>query len=84
MIGCFFAEGRLIPDAMIGGIVGGVLFLLVAVLLTTMAIIHSRRKDSKSRNGATNYGACGGVERERERERERECVCVCVCVCVCR
>ncbi|KAK7105892.1 hypothetical protein V1264_017214 [Littorina saxatilis] len=49
------ADGRLIPDAMIGGIVGGVLFLLVAVLLTTMAIIHSRRKDSKSRNGATNY-----------------------------
>ncbi|KAL8605956.1 hypothetical protein ACOMHN_065697 [Nucella lapillus] len=49
-------EEQLIPDAMIGGIVGGVLFLLVAVLLTTMAIIHSRRKDSKARNGHTNYG----------------------------
>ena len=34
---------------------GGVLFLLVAVLLTTMAIIHSRRKDSKARNGQANY-----------------------------
>lgn len=49
------ADSRLIPEAMIGGIVGGVLFLLVAVLLTTMAIIHSRRKDSKARNAA-NYG----------------------------
>ncbi|XP_076458044.1 protein turtle homolog A-like isoform X2 [Babylonia areolata] len=49
------SEEQLIPDAMIGGIVGGVLFLLVAVLLTTMAIIHSRRKDSKARNGHTNY-----------------------------
>ncbi|KAK7492445.1 hypothetical protein BaRGS_00016318 [Batillaria attramentaria] len=45
---------RLIPDALIGGIVGGVLFLLVAVLLTTMAIIHSKRKDNKSRANA-NY-----------------------------
>ena len=70
---------------------GGVLFLLVAVLLTTMAIIHSRRKDSKSRNGGTNYGACGGVwvwvcvcirERERESACMLELVCVCVCVCV--
>ncbi|ESO93751.1 hypothetical protein LOTGIDRAFT_104558, partial [Lottia gigantea] len=38
-----------LPDALIGGIVGGLLFLLVAVLLAVIAVIHSKRKEQKTK-----------------------------------
>ncbi|BFZ14426.1 hypothetical protein BsWGS_17465 [Bradybaena similaris] len=48
-----------IPQAMVGGIIGGVLFLLVAILLALVAVFYSRRKERKAKEKKyddVNYG----------------------------
>ena len=47
------SKGVFLSEAEIGGIVGGLLFLLVAVLLAIIGIICSRKKD---RSRADKYG----------------------------
>ncbi|RUS84906.1 hypothetical protein EGW08_007316 [Elysia chlorotica] len=42
-------DDLVLSEALVGGIVGGVLFLLVAILLALLAIFHSRKKDRKSK-----------------------------------
>ncbi|XP_046554205.1 LOW QUALITY PROTEIN: protein turtle homolog A-like [Haliotis rubra] len=43
------SESLTLPDALIGGIIGGLLFLLVAILLAVIAVIHSRKKEQKTK-----------------------------------
>ncbi|KAH9514919.1 hypothetical protein Btru_021364 [Bulinus truncatus] len=52
------SDDLVLPDALIGGIIGGVLFLLVAVLLALVAIFHSKKKDrkAKAKYNDVNYG----------------------------
>ncbi|XP_055865968.1 uncharacterized protein LOC106054729 isoform X2 [Biomphalaria glabrata] len=52
------SDDLVLPEALIGGIIGGVLFLLVAVLLALVAIFHSRKKDrkAKSKYNDVTYG----------------------------
>ena len=46
----FCSDGLILPEALVGGIVGGILFLLVAVLLAVVAIFHSRRKSRQAKD----------------------------------
>ncbi|XP_035828569.1 protein turtle homolog B, partial [Aplysia californica] len=71
------SDGPILPEALVGGIVGGVLFLLVSVLLALVAIFHSRRKGRCTKDkkyNDVNYGKpdeVNGRQHEPAAKRDR-------------
>ncbi|GFR92362.1 protein turtle [Elysia marginata] len=64
-------DDLVLPEALVGAIVGGILFLLVAILLALLAIFHSRKKDRKSKAKKYNDVTYGKPDEMNGRYHER-------------